>query len=84
MNGRFGIGAGPTHFGSSQCTGEEESLLDCPHCDCESCSFFCDRYYLAIVRCYIGESSMAVHSMHCPLFFFAVHDNNYYTGFPVK
>ena len=50
---RFGRGEGPIHLDNVQCTGEEESLLDCHHrgIGIHSCSHYED----ASVLCYSGE-----------------------------
>ena len=52
-NARFGQGEGPIHLDNIQCTGEEESLLDCRHRGIESHS--CGHYEDASVICYNGE-----------------------------
>ena len=50
---RFGQGEGPIHLDSLQCTGEEESLLDCQHRGIGIHS--CGHYEDASVLCYNGE-----------------------------
>ena len=50
---RFGQGEGPIHLDGLQCTGEEESLLDCRHrgIGIHSCGYYED----ASVLCYNGN-----------------------------
>ena len=52
-NARFGQGEGPILLYNLQCTGEEESLLDCRHRGIGSHS--CRHYEDASVICYNGE-----------------------------
>ena len=50
-NARFGSGQGPIHFHCLSCTGEEESLLDCPH---RGIGVHCRHDDDASVLCYKG------------------------------
>ena len=50
---RFGQGEGPIHLDNVQCTGEEESLLDCRHRGIGIHS--CGHYEDASVLCYNSE-----------------------------
>ena len=66
-NARFGQGGGPIHLSNLQCTGEEESLLDCCYSGRESHS--CGHYEDASVICYTGENNMILREYECEVFF---------------
>ena len=57
-NARFGQGGGPIHLSNLQCTGEEESLLDC--CYSGRGSHSCGHNQDASAICYTSEINMSL------------------------
>ena len=66
-NARFGQGEGPIHLDNVQCTGEEESLLDCHHRGIGIHD--CQHYEDASVICYTSELNVSLRECGCEVFF---------------